>query len=72
MLRFVLNTPKGHEMKARQKFTDGHLNTSFKSFYCGFLTEAEMDNVIDGADMWMDTDEVNERWSKRVTYLKGE
>lgn len=63
---------KGHEMKARQKFTDDHLNTAFKQFYSGFLTEDEMDKVIEGADMWMGTSEVNERWANRVEYLKGE
>jgi ATP-dependent Clp protease protease subunit len=63
---------KGHEMKARQKFTDDHLNDAFKSFYSGFLTEDEMDKVIEGTDLWMNTDEVTERWSNRVEYLKGE
>jgi len=28
---------KGHEMKARQKFTDEHLNDAFKYFYKGFF-----------------------------------
>jgi len=63
---------KGHEMKARQKFTDDHLNEAFKSFYSGFLSEEEMDKVIEGTDLWMGTEEVTERWTNRVTYLKGE
>lgn len=63
---------KGHEMKARQKFTDDHLNDAFKSFYSGFLTEDEMDRVIEGTDLWMNTEEVTERWSNRVDYVKGE
>jgi ATP-dependent Clp protease protease subunit len=63
---------KGHEMKARQKFTDDHLNQAFKSFYSGFLSEDEMDKVIEGTDLWMATEEVTERWANRVTYLKGE
>jgi len=63
---------KGHEMKARQKFTDDHLNDAFKSFYSGFLSEEEMDKVIEGTDLWMGTEEVTERWTNRVTYLKGE
>lgn len=71
MLRLVLNTPKGHEMKARQKFTDDHLNAAFKSFYAGFLAEDEMDRIIEGTDMWMGSDEVAERWSARVETLKG-
>lgn len=62
---------KGHEMKARQKFTDDHLNEAFKSFYSGFLTEEEMDKVIEGTDLWMGSDEVSERWEERVNYVEG-
>lgn len=62
---------KGHEMKARQKFTDQHLNDAFTSFYSGFLTEAEMENVIDGSDMWMGSEEVKERWNNRLNSGKG-
>jgi ATP-dependent Clp protease, protease subunit len=59
---------KGHEMKARQKFTDDHLNHAFTYFYSGFLTEEEMEKVIEGTDLWMDTNEVKERWANRVAY----
>lgn len=62
---------KGHEMKARQKFTDDHLNDAFKSFYSGFLSDEEMDKVIEGTDLWMATEEVADRWRNRVAYLKG-
>ena len=62
---------KGHEMKARQKFTDEHLNDAFKSFYSGFLTEEEMDKVIEGTDMWMGSSEVLERWNARIESVKG-
>lgn len=62
---------KGNEMKARQKFTDDHLNTAFKAFYEGFLSEEEMNHVIEGTDMWMGSEEVIERWEERVTTLKG-
>lgn len=57
---------KGHEMKARQEFIDSSLNVAFASFYTGFLTEAEMKNVIDGKDMWMGKDEVLARWSYKI------
>jgi ATP-dependent protease ClpP protease subunit len=63
---------KGHEMKARQKFTDDHLNDAFKYYYSGFLSDEEMEKVIEGTDLWMGTDEVTERWSNRITYVKGE
>lgn len=60
---------KGHEMKARQAFVDDHLNTAFKNFYAGFLTAEEMDKVIEGTDLWMNSDEVKDRWTNRITYL---
>ena len=62
---------KGNEMKARQKFTDEHLNEAFKSFYLGFLSEEEMESVINGTDLWMGTKEVTQRWNNRIEYVKG-
>jgi ATP-dependent Clp protease protease subunit len=62
---------KGHEMKARQKFTDEHLNDAFTYFYKGFLSEIEMTNVIDGTDLWMGTNEVISRWQDRVDYIQS-
>lgn len=57
---------KGHEMKAYQNFVDSSLNAAFKDIYRGFLTEEEMDKVIDGTDMWMGTAEVKSRWANKV------
>lgn len=62
---------KGNEMRTRQQFVDNHLNTAFKDFYAGFLTDEEIEKVISDSDIWMGTEEVLERWSKRVEYLKG-
>lgn len=55
---------KGHELKARQEFMDKALNDAFTEFYSAFLTKEEMEEVIDGKDMWMGPDEVRERWEK--------
>lgn len=57
---------KGHEMKARQKFLDDHLNTVFRYFYKDFLTEEEMERVIEGTDMWMNEEEVYTRWNSGI------
>lgn len=56
---------KGHELKAMQTFIDTSLNTAFKEFYSGFLTDEEMDEVIEGKDMWMGTEDVLTRWDLR-------
>jgi ATP-dependent protease ClpP protease subunit len=61
---------KGHEMKARQNFTDKHLNKAFSELYKHFLTEDEMTSIIDGTDMWMNTEEVTERWNNRKERLR--
>jgi len=57
---------KGHELKSQQKFQDAHLNEFFRTAYAGFLTEDEMDAVIDGRDMWLNSEEVKERWDRKV------
>ena len=57
---------KGHEMKSRQKFTDESIENAFKEFYSGFLTDEEMQEVIDGRDMWMGTSEVLTRWNNKL------
>ena len=56
---------KGHELKAYQNFTDRELNRAFKEIYKGFLTDEEMDKVIEGQDMWINENEVEERWLNR-------
>lgn len=56
------NFGKGHELKARQEHTDRALNAAFTDFYLGFLTEQEMQEVIEGRDIWMGPDEVKARW----------
>lgn len=62
---------KGAELKARQEFIDKSLNKAFTSFYKGFLTDDEIANVINDKDMWMDKEEVEERWKNRIAYSKN-
>jgi ATP-dependent protease ClpP protease subunit len=57
---------KGHELKAYQNFTDRELNRAFRDIYRGFLTEEEMDRVIDGLDLWINEVEVLDRWQNRI------
>ena len=60
---------KGHEMKAYMDFNNSELNSAFRTIYGGFLTDAEMEAVIDGKDMWMGKDEVLSRWTARQELL---
>lgn len=57
---------KGHEMRAHQQFNDRELTSTFKTFYKGFLTETEIQEVIDGQDYWLNADEVTERWARKT------
>lgn len=44
---------------------DESLNKAFAEYYGGFLTEEEIDKVIEGTDLWMGPEEVRERWENR-------
>lgn len=57
---------KGHEMKAQQEFQDTCMSEAFRDIYRGFLTEEEMDFVIEGKDMWIGTAELESRWKQRA------
>ena len=59
---------KGHEMKAHQEFVDKNLNKAFSNFYGGFLTEKEIESVIDGKDLWLNKEDVDERWKARKDF----
>lgn len=61
---------KGHELKARQEFTDRSLNASFRQIHEGFFTDDEVSQLIDGKDFWIDKDEILQRWASRKTYSR--
>jgi ATP-dependent protease ClpP protease subunit len=56
---------KGHELKAYQNFTDRELTRAFKDIYKGFLSDEEMERVLDGQDIWLNEIEVAERWGNK-------
>ena len=53
---------KGNEIKAHSSFINKHMPMIFKKMYAGFLTETEIDDVIEGKDIWLNGDEVLERF----------
>ena len=57
---------KGNELKARQEHIDKSTNHAFKEFYSGFLTDKEVEEVIDGKDIWLTADEVRMRWQCKL------
>jgi len=64
-LRALVNIT--HEMKAQQRFTDVELEKYFHRIYGKFLTEKEIEEVIDGRDIWLNKEEVLERWKNKKT-----
>lgn len=53
---------KGHELMDFISFNDKTMKKTFTSIYEGFLTPKEIESVLNGKDMWMDADEVMDRW----------
>lgn len=44
----------------------------FRETYAGFLSDTEMNRVLDGYEMWLDADEINRRLNLKLDYLKQE
>lgn len=60
---------KGKEAKDQMDFVNEEIGKTFKDIYKGFLTDEEIERVIDDKDNWMGANEVMERWINRRAYL---
>jgi len=56
---------KGGEMKAQMDFMSRELASSFREIHKGFFTEEEMTSIIDDSDMWLNSQEVQDRLAAR-------
>lgn len=54
---------KGNELKQRQQFMDNLLESMMYGIYKNFLSEKEIASLIEGTDIWLSTEEVEERWN---------
>jgi len=52
---------KGNEVMLRVKFSEVYFKKLIKDIYSGFLTEKEIEDVLAGKDLWMDSDELIKR-----------
>jgi hypothetical protein len=52
---------KGHDLESRAIFNKSYFNKMFRETYEGFLTQAEIDAIIAGADLWLESEDVLER-----------
>jgi len=56
---------KHHETKAYMEFSDKLLAGVFNDLYKGFLSNKEINRVLEGKDLWLDKDEVLDRWKRK-------
>lgn len=56
---------KGNEVALRVKYSEQYFKKLAKDLYKSFLTDDEIQSVIDGKDYWMDSDEVIARLHAR-------
>lgn len=57
---------KGNEMKLQMDATIKWFNKLAKDIYFPFLSQDEISGMIDGKDLWMDSDEIRKRLKKMV------
>ena len=60
----------GHEVLSKVKYTEKYFKKFAKDIYGGFLTDDELEIVINGGDIWMESDDVRSRL--HATTLKEE
>ena len=53
---------KGHELYSHAKFLQKEMPKVFRDFYKDFLTEPEISEVLSGQDIYLNAEEVEERW----------
>ena len=55
---------KTHETKAYMDFSNENTKRVFNDIYKNFLTQEEIDRVLDGKDMWLNTKDIKERFAR--------
>lgn len=63
---------KGHELKAAVAALETEFTKMARSIYSPFLTDAEIDRVIQGEDIWMGSDEVRKRIDNMIKIMNRE
>lgn len=62
---------KGHELYTHAKFLQNEMPKIFTDFYKDFLTPEEIEEVLSGQDLYLNAEQVAERWD-RVVEVKEE
>lgn len=61
---------KGHEVYSAVNFLQKEMPRIFKDYYDVFLTDEEIADVIAGNDLYLNSDEVAERWERKVRHFE--
>lgn len=56
---------KGNELRAKNAFDEVEIPKMFKEIHKGFLTDEEIEKVIDGKDMWLNKEDILKRWTNK-------
>ena len=63
---------KQSDIKREEEFYNPWLETFFNEIYKHFLTKKEIQDVLSGKDMWLRSDEVMDRFKRRVDIINRE
>lgn len=63
---------KGHEQMSQLQATQEWFSTLARKLYVPFMTEEEFQKILDGQDMWIQSDEIRERLLNMVKELTDE
>jgi ATP-dependent protease ClpP protease subunit len=62
---------KYSDFKAESAYTLKHMEKVLRNTYTGFLTDAEMEDLLKGVDLWLDPAQFLDRYNKRNEYFKA-
>lgn len=62
---------KGTDVKSQVEHTYDTAENLFREIYQHFLTEDEMQRCIDGKELWLNYDQINERLKRKFDILNG-
>lgn len=63
---------KHHELMAQADFMKREMPEIFRRYYKHFLTDEEIEYVISGNDIYLNSTEVNERWQRVLAFRESE
>ena len=63
---------KQSDIKKEEEFFNPWLESFFNEIYKNFLSKKEIQSVLEGTDMWLQSDEVMERFKKKVDIINRE